>query len=166
VIVRSSTTSLGRQPRNASILIHAIYALLPLGVGGGDRDLPNALVLIYFSVLAQRRDARHHHRSSHASSSASSTDTIHFIVRFREQAAVLQDEKKATVEALRIVARPVASTNIALAAGFLALAVSGLRHQVEFAVLASVMLLLGWFIDMTFTPALCAGAGVTKKAGC
>jgi hypothetical protein len=35
-------------------------------------------------------------------------DTIHFLVKFREQAAV---------EALRIVSRPVAPTNIALAAG-------------------------------------------------
>jgi predicted RND superfamily exporter protein len=130
--------------------------------------LPNALpVLIYFGVLGLSGVTLNIITSLIACIilGIAVDDTIHFMVRFREQAAVLQDEKKAAVEALRIVGRPVASTNVALAAGFLALAVSGLRHQVEFAVLASVMLLLGWFIDMTFTPALCTGAGVTKKAG-
>jgi len=152
----------------ASILIYAILALYFRSAWVAViAILPNALpVLIYFGVLGLSGVTLNIITSLIACIvlGIAVDDTIHFMVRFREQAAVLQDEKKAAVEALRIVSRPVASTNIALAAGFLALAVSGLRHMVEFAVLASVMLLLGWLIDMTFTPALCVGAGVTKKA--
>jgi predicted RND superfamily exporter protein len=153
----------------ASIMIYAILAVYFRSAWVAViAILPNALpVLIYFGVLGLSGVTLNIITSLIACIvlGIAVDDTIHFMVRFREAAAVLQDEKKAAVEALRIVARPVASTNIALAAGFLALAVSGLRHMVEFAVLASLMLLLGWLIDMTFTPALCVDAGVTKKAG-
>ncbi len=152
----------------ASILIFAILAVyFRSSWVAMIAILPNALpVLIYFGVLGLSGVTLNIITSLIACIvlGIAVDDTIHFMVRFREQAALLQDEKKAAVEALRIVSRPVASTNLALAAGFLALAVSGLRHMVEFAVLASVMLLLGWLIDMTFTPALCVGANVTKKA--
>jgi predicted RND superfamily exporter protein len=154
----------------ASILIYVILAVYFRSAWVAlIAILPNALpVLIYFGVLGLSGVTLNIITSLIACIvlGIAVDDTIHFMVRFREQAAVMKDEKKAAVEALRIVSRPVASTNIALAAGFLALAVSGLRHMVEFAVLASVMLLLGWLIDMTFTPALCVGAGVAKKGGC
>jgi predicted RND superfamily exporter protein len=88
-------------------------------------------------------------------------DTIHFIVRFREKAAELGDDSQAAVAALRAVARPVTSTTVALCAGFLVLAGSGLQHQVEFAVLSTIMLAFAWLIDMTFTPALFAGIGIS-----
>lgn len=87
-------------------------------------------------------------------------DTIHFMVRFREKAAELGDDAQAAVAALRAVARPVTSTTVALCAGFLVLAGSGLHHQVEFAVLSTIMLAFAWLIDMTFTPALFAGIGI------
>ncbi len=83
-------------------------------------------------------------------------DTIHFLVRFREKVEELGDDEAAAVAALRSVARPVTSTTAALCAGFLVLAASGLRHQVEFAVLSSCMLAVAWLVDVTFTPALCA----------
>jgi predicted RND superfamily exporter protein len=172
VIVRTiDDISLGQalSLATASIMIYAILAVYFRSAWVAViAILPNAFpVLIYFGVLGISGVTLNIITSLLACIvlGIAVDDTIHFMVRFREQAAVLQDEKKAVVEALRIVARPVASTNIALAAGFLALAVSGLRHMVEFAVLASVMLLLGWLIDMTFTPALCTRAGVTKKAG-
>jgi predicted RND superfamily exporter protein len=91
-------------------------------------------------------------------------DTIHYLVRFREKAEELGDESEAVVAALRSVARPVTSTTAALCAGFLVLAASGLRHQVEFAVLSTCMLAFAWLVDVTFTPALCARLGVTRQA--
>jgi hypothetical protein len=57
----------------------------------------------------------------------------------------------------------VTSTTIALCAGFLVLAGSGLHHQVEFAVLSTIMLAFAWLIDMTFTPALFAGIGISDS---
>lgn len=90
-------------------------------------------------------------------------DTLHFLVRFREQAAARGDDEEAAVEALRIVARPATSTSAALSAGFLALAISGLRHQVEFAILASLMLAFAWAVDMSFTPALAARMGLVRR---
>jgi predicted RND superfamily exporter protein len=91
-------------------------------------------------------------------------DTIHFLVRFRQKAVELGDENEAVVAALRSVARPVTSTTIALCAGFLILAASGLRHQVEFGVLSACMLVFAWLVDMTFTPALCARLGLADQA--
>ena len=68
----------------------------------------------------------------------------------------------AVVAALRSVIRPVTSTTAALCAGFLVLAMSGLRHQVEFAVLSACMLAVAWLIDVTITPALCARLGLAQ----
>jgi len=91
-------------------------------------------------------------------------DTIHFMVRFREKVQELGDESQSVVAALRAVAKPVTSTTAALCAGFLVLAASGLQHQVEFAALSTCMLAFAWLVDVTFTPALCAGLGITPKS--
>ena len=81
-------------------------------------------------------------------------DTIHFLVRAQEFRAKTGDGDRAAVLALRSVARPVTSTSIALAVGFLVLVGSSLRHQVEFGWLAASMLAFAWLVDVTFTPAL------------
>jgi hypothetical protein len=49
--------------------------------------------------------------------------------------------------------------------GLLVLAGSGLRHQVEFAVLSAATLGFAWLMDMTFTPALCYGLRMKVGAG-
>jgi hypothetical protein len=64
------------------------------------------------------------------------------------------DGELAAVEALRGVIRPITSTTVALALGFLVLATSSLKHQVEFGWLAALMLGFAWLVDVTFTPAL------------
>ncbi len=83
-------------------------------------------------------------------------DTIHFLVRYREHALRSGDETKAAIEALRVVARPVTTTTAALCGGFSVLMGSGLRHQVEFGILATTLLAFAWLVDMTLTPALAA----------
>jgi predicted RND superfamily exporter protein len=67
------------------------------------------------------------------------------------------------VLALRTVARPVSSTNLALILGFLILATSQLKHQVEFGVLASGTLAFGWLMDLFLTPALAYRFGVPAE---
>ncbi len=93
-------------------------------------------------------------------------DTIHFLVRYREKARDLSDESSAVKAALLSVARPVTSTTAALSAGFMVSAASGLKHQVEFAVLSSTMLAFAWLVDMTLTPVLChrLGVGASRQA--
>jgi predicted RND superfamily exporter protein len=89
-------------------------------------------------------------------------DTIHFLVRFREKLRIVGDETKAAVAALRSVARPVTSTSAALSLGFLVLATSSLKHQVEFGLLAAGMLAFAWLVDVTFTPALACRLGLAR----
>ena len=91
-------------------------------------------------------------------------DTIHFMVRYREKLAELGDADRAVTAALRSIIRPVTSTTLALCVGFMAFAASGLKHQVEFALLSTSMLAFAWLVDMTFTPALCARMRIPKKA--
>jgi predicted RND superfamily exporter protein len=90
-------------------------------------------------------------------------DTIHFIVHYRTQMAKLRNPDAAAKAALRAVIRPVTSTTLALCVGFLAFAGSGLRHQVEFALLSTSMLAFAWLVDMTFTPALCVRMGIAGE---
>lgn len=82
-------------------------------------------------------------------------DSIHFLTRFNAAARQVANEEAGVAAALHAVLRPVTVTTAALCAGFLVLAGSELRNQVEFGVLAAVTLALAWLIDLTFTPALC-----------
>jgi predicted RND superfamily exporter protein len=91
-------------------------------------------------------------------------DTIHFLVRYRDGIEKFRDERQAVIAALRGVARPTTAMNAALCVGLLVLAGSGLRHQVEFAVLSAATLGFAWLMDMTFTPALCYGLGMKVRA--
>ena len=84
-------------------------------------------------------------------------DTIHYLVRFREEAREHASEERATTRALRAVIRPVSFTTLLLCASFLMLTASELRNHVQFGALAAVALALAWVVDVTLTPALCAG---------
>lgn len=127
--------------------------------------VPNALpVLVYFGVLGLTGVTLNVITSLIACIvlGIAVDDTIHILVRFKEKVALLGDETKAARAALRAVARPVTSTTAALCGGFIVLALSGLRHQVEFGILATLMLAFAWLVDMTFTPALCSRMGLSR----
>lgn len=89
-------------------------------------------------------------------------DTLHYLVRYEWITRAFRDAERGAVEALRIVARPVSSTNLALILGFLVLLVSELRHQVDFGMLAAGTLAFGWLMDFTLTPALAYLLGVPE----
>jgi predicted RND superfamily exporter protein/CRP-like cAMP-binding protein len=84
-------------------------------------------------------------------------DTIHFLVRFNELAKRFADERRGAIEALRAVGRPITYTSAALCLGLLVLALSSLRNQVEFGVLAAATLAFAWLVDVLLTPALTSG---------
>ncbi len=84
-------------------------------------------------------------------------DTIHYLVRFQEEARRHASEERATRRALRAVIRPISFTTLLLCASFLMLTASELRNQVQFGALAALTVGLAWIVDVTLTPALCAG---------
>ncbi len=84
-------------------------------------------------------------------------DTIHYLVRFQEEARRHASESEATGRALRAVIRPISFTTLLLCASFLMLTASELRNQVQFGALAALTVGLAWVVDVTLTPALCAG---------
>jgi predicted RND superfamily exporter protein len=119
--------------------------------------VPNALpVLVYFGVLGLAGVTLNVITSLIACIvlGIAVDDTIHVLSRFRERLQRVGDRRRAAVEALCMVVRPVTVTSLALALGFLVLATSGLEHQVEFGVLAAVMLAFAWLADVTLTPAI------------
>jgi predicted RND superfamily exporter protein len=89
-------------------------------------------------------------------------DTIHFLTRFNADARDQIDERAGAIGALRAVARPVTATSLGLCLGFLVFTTGELRNQVEFGALAAFVLGFAWLIDVTFTPALCAGMRIVS----
>ncbi len=89
-------------------------------------------------------------------------DTTHYMVRFGASARRLVDEERAALDTLRDILRPVTLTSVTLIGGFLVLATSELRNQVQFGVLAAATLAAAWVIDVTLTPALTAGARIVN----
>jgi len=87
-------------------------------------------------------------------------DTIHYMVRFNSEARRCASETRATAAALDRVFRPITFTTLALCLGFLVLTTSELRNQVEFGGLCAFTLGVAWLIDVTLTPALCAGVNI------
>ncbi len=83
-------------------------------------------------------------------------DTVHYFARFSLEARRLGDERLATKSTLRSVIRPVTFTTVGLCLGFLALTASELRSQVEFGLLSAFTMAVGWFLELTLSPAICS----------
>lgn len=141
----------------ATLIIYAILALYFRSIKVAALALlPNALpVLVYFGVLGLSGVTLNVITSLIACIilGIAVDDTIHFLVRYQDERRAMEPGP-AAVAALRIVARPVISTTLALCGGFYALTLSGLRHQVEFGWLAVAMMLFALAVDLLFTPAL------------
>lgn len=83
-------------------------------------------------------------------------DTVHFFLRFNELMKRQADSRKAAINALRIVGRPVTYTTVALCLGFLVLTGSELKMQEQVGLMACFALAFAWLTDFTLTPALCS----------
>ena len=83
-------------------------------------------------------------------------DTVHYFARFAQEARRVHDERRATVRTLQAEIRPVTFTAIGLCLGFLTLVTSELRNQVQFGVLSAFTILVGWFLELTLSPAICS----------
>jgi predicted RND superfamily exporter protein len=121
--------------------------------------IPNALpVLVYFGVLGLFGVTLNIITSLIACIvlGVAVDDTIHILARFREQVGTVRERRKAAELALLLVVRPCTVTTAALCAAFAVLIASGLKHQVEFGVLATCILAFAWLVEMTLTPVLLA----------
>jgi predicted RND superfamily exporter protein len=87
-------------------------------------------------------------------------DTIHYMVRFNNDARRMANEAKAAFSALEGVLRPITYTTTALCLGFLVLATSDLKNQMQFGLLSVFTLLLAWLCNITLAPALTVGVRI------
>ncbi|WP_428312557.1 MMPL family transporter [Hydrocarboniphaga sp.] len=81
-------------------------------------------------------------------------DTVHFLARFNSYARSLGNEQLAVEKALAGTLRPTTLNTLALCLGLLMFAGSELKSQVQFGLLASFTLFIGWISEITLTPAL------------
>jgi predicted RND superfamily exporter protein len=81
-------------------------------------------------------------------------DTVHFLSNFNRFAREKADELLGVQATLVHVGRPVITTTVALTLGFGILALSQLRQQAEFGLLAAGTVLLAGVADLVFNPAL------------
>jgi predicted RND superfamily exporter protein len=84
-------------------------------------------------------------------------DTVHYFARFALEARRLGSEEAATVSTMRLLIRPVTFTTIAICLGFIVLMASDLRYQFQFGLLSAFTLAVAWALELTLSPALCAG---------
>ena len=84
-------------------------------------------------------------------------DTVHYFVRFNIDAKRLADERRATINVLRSVGRPVLYSTISLCVGFLTMAWSDLLSYRQVGGMAAFTLGFSLLVEVTLTPALCAG---------
>lgn len=81
-------------------------------------------------------------------------DTVHFMARYNAEARHSASEALGLERAMVATMRPVAYSTIGLFCGFLALGASELRNEALFGLPAAGTMLLAWFLDLSFTPAL------------
>jgi hydrophobe/amphiphile efflux-3 (HAE3) family protein len=125
--------------------------------------LPNALVIVFFFGLLGASGVTLNLATSIIGPMAlgiAVDDTIHYFVRFTQDAKRFADERRAMGSALIAVGRPVTYTTIAICTGFLMLTTSDLTPQVQVGLLGAVTLAFAWLIDVTLTPVLCSGLRV------
>jgi len=83
-------------------------------------------------------------------------DTVHYFARFAYEARRLGSELEATATTLRAVIRPVTFTTVGLCLGFLVLAFSDVRYQVQFGLLSAFTMAVAWVLELTLSPAICS----------
>jgi predicted RND superfamily exporter protein len=145
----------------ALLIIFAILAMLFASVRvGALAMIPNVLpVLVYFGALGWFGITLNMTTGVVACLvlGIAVDDTIHLLARFNALAKERADEATAIREALSQVGRAVTFTSASLVLGFLVIAASTLKQQVEFGMLSAFTLAVAWVVDITFTPALAAG---------
>ena len=150
------------QIQSLSLALGVIYLVLVVIFGSflvaALALLTNALpILVYFGILGSAGITLNLTTSLVADVvlGIAVDETIHFLSRFNEEARRAAKEEEGIHAALASVIRPATFTTTALCVGFLALAAGQLQNQVQFGVLAAIILFIACALNFTFTPALC-----------
>jgi len=81
-------------------------------------------------------------------------DTVHYMVTYSRRLNERHDQRLAMFDTLRAEGRPIIYVSIALAAGFLTVAVSNFVATVYFGVLAAFVMIVAMVAELTLTPIL------------
>ena len=145
----------------AVVMIYALLCILFLSFRIGVVALiPNVIpIAVYFGALGLTGITLNFATSIIAPMAlgVAIDDTVHYFVRFNTEAKRLADERRATIEVLRGVGRPVLYSTISLCVGFLMLSWSDLLSWRQVGGMGAFTLGFSLFVEMTLTPALCAG---------
>jgi hydrophobe/amphiphile efflux-3 (HAE3) family protein len=145
----------------ALIMIYALLCVMFLSFRlGVIALLPNVIpVAVYFGALGLTGITLNFATSIIAPMAlgVAIDDTIHYFARFNTEAKRLADERKATISVLRSVGRPVLYSTISLCVGFLMLSWSDLLSYRQVGGMGAFTLGFSVLVEMTLTPALCAG---------
>jgi len=145
----------------ALVMIYALLCVMFLSLRMGIVALiPNVIpVAVYFGALGLTGITLNFATSIIAPMAlgVAIDDTIHYFARFNTEAKRLADERQATINVLRIVGRPVLYSTFSLCVGFLMFSYSDLLSYRQVGGMAAFTLGFSLLVEMTLTPALCAG---------
>ncbi len=143
------------------LLIYALLSVLFLSFTRGIYTLiPNLIpVAVYFGALAAMDIPLSLTTAIIAPMAlgVSIDDTIHYFLTFSAEAKRLANEERATVAVLHTVGKPAIFSAFTLIAGFLVLCFSELGSYQQVGALTAFTLGFGVLVEVTLTPALCAG---------
>jgi len=91
-------------------------------------------------------------------------DTIHFLLKLKENIEVGKEMKWAISDAMNRVGRPIIFTSIILSFGFLVLVFASFNPVIHFGILASTVVILALIFDLAVLPAILGFIGLTPKS--
>ena len=145
----------------AVVMIYVLLSLLFLSLSMGVVALiPNVIpIAVYFGALGLTGITLNFATSIIAPMAlgVAIDDTVHYFVRFNTEAKRLADARRATIEVLRGVGRPVLYSTLSLCVGFMMLSWSDTLSWRQVGGMGAFTLGFSLFVEMTLTPALCAG---------
>jgi hypothetical protein len=90
-------------------------------------------------------------------------DTVHFLLRYREEQASGRSSAQAVGATFEIVGRPIITTTLVIALGFSVMALAQFRPNVAIGQLAVIMVALALIADFVLTPALLLSISNTSR---
>jgi hypothetical protein len=164
LLARSADAIARSQPRSVGLAALAILALVTTSLGslrlGAVAMVPNALpVLLFFGLLGAGVAPLSLPTSLIGSVALGIAidDTVHLLVRYREERHRGLDPEAAIVLATRRVGRPIAITNAMLVTGFAVIALSSFATLSEFGWLSALTMGICLATDLLLLPALVVG---------
>ncbi len=83
-------------------------------------------------------------------------DTIHFLTHYNSLVKSTRDERKSSLQTLRLIGKPMVYTTLTLALGFIVFGMSDMTSQVLFGVLTVLTLIVCLVTDLNFLPSIMA----------